>query len=181
MGLELADIDARKARGIVEIEVIAESLDSIIRRVSRDTRWHAFLFHGKYYWAEILSQYFLPPGKTKDNLLMDDDEVLRAKVKIFDTVKNIKSDTLKKFDSHVAQALKDYPEPAAMDLTIIFMAPYATPHANLMEVDYHKGRRHNLYLQCIAEPNFDNVVKSEFHEIETHVHMREMNSARETV
>jgi hypothetical protein len=50
---------------------------------------------------------------------MDDDEVLRAKVKIFDTVKNIKSDTLKKFDSHVAQALKDYPEPAAMDLTIV--------------------------------------------------------------
>jgi hypothetical protein len=31
---------------------------------------------------------------------------------------------------------------------------YATlliKRANVMEVDYHKGRRHNLYLQCIAE------------------------------
>jgi hypothetical protein len=45
-----------------------ESPDSILRRVSRDARWHAFLFHGKYYWGEILSQYFLPPGKSKENL-----------------------------------------------------------------------------------------------------------------
>jgi hypothetical protein len=81
-----------------------ESADSTLRRVSRDTRWHAFLFHGKYYWGEILSQYFLPPGKSTENLPMDDDEVLRAKAKIFDAIKNIKSDTLKKFDSHVDQA-----------------------------------------------------------------------------
>src|SRR5467141_3896175 len=83
-----------------------ESADSILRRVSRDTRWHAFLFHGKYYWGEILSQYFLPPGKSTENLPVDDDEVLRAKTKIFDAIKSIKSDTLKKFDSHVDQALK---------------------------------------------------------------------------
>ena len=33
-------------------------------------------------------------------------------------------------------------------------------------VEYHKKRRHALYFQCVAESNFDNVVKSEFHEIE---------------
>jgi hypothetical protein len=38
--------------------------------------------------------------------------------------------------------------------------------ANTVEVEYHKKRRHALYFQCVAESNFDNVVKSEFHEIE---------------
>ncbi|KAN0085285.1 hypothetical protein V8E54_001752 [Elaphomyces granulatus] len=42
---------------------------------------------------------------------------------------------------------------------------YATllmKRADVMEVDYHKERRHILYFQCIAEPNFDNVVNRNF-------------------
>ena len=94
------------------------SFDSILRRVARDARWNAFLFHGSYYWADILSQYFLPPGQSKDNLPGDDEEVLRLKTKVLDTIRNLKSDTLKKFTTHVTQAMVDHPELATIDLTI---------------------------------------------------------------
>src|SRR5467141_520813 len=53
-----------------------ESSDFILRQVAPDARWHAFLFHGNYYWTEILSQYFLPPGQPQDNFPADDEEVL---------------------------------------------------------------------------------------------------------
>jgi len=94
-----------------------EDLDTIIRRVSRDARWHAFLFHGRYYWEDILSQYFLPPGASKDTLSVDDNEVSRVRTKVFYIVKNIKADTLKRFDLHIDQALDGHPELAVMDLT----------------------------------------------------------------
>jgi hypothetical protein len=94
-----------------------EDLNLIVRRVQRDTRWHAFLFHGSYYWAEILSQYLLPPGRSKDDLPADDEIVLRVKNKILDGVKNFKADTLKRFDGHVKQVLEDYPELQTMPLT----------------------------------------------------------------
>jgi hypothetical protein len=93
-----------------------ESSDSILRQVARDARWHAFLFHGSYYWTEILSQYFLPPGQPQDNFPADDEEVLRARSKLVDIVRNLKCDTLKKFDSHIAQVMVDHPELGTMNL-----------------------------------------------------------------
>jgi hypothetical protein len=64
-----------------------ESSDFILRQVARDARWHAFLFHGSYYWTENLSQYFLPPGQPQDNFPADDGEVLRARSKLVDIVR----------------------------------------------------------------------------------------------
>jgi hypothetical protein len=53
-----------------------------------------------------LSQYFLPPGQPQDNFPADDEEVLRARSKLVDIVQNLKCDTLKKFDSHIAQVME---------------------------------------------------------------------------
>ena len=210
-----------------------DSLDKIIRRVLRDARWHAFLFHGSYYWVNIVTQYFLPPGQSKDDLPADDAEVLRIKAKILGTVNNLKSDTLKRFDSHVKQVLKDYPELLTMPLrepdiargffinniwsnrtfdyiwfwlrdyldirksselgryfsqrksplsqlppsqayryteiygTLCF-ATLLIERARIDEpktVPFHTERRHAVYFECVIEPNFDDVSKSEFHEV----------------
>jgi len=93
-----------------------DDVEIIVRRALRDARWHAFLFHNGYYWADIVAQYFLPPGQSKDDLPADDDDVLRIKAKIFDTSRNLKADTLKRFDSHIKQVMKDYPELLTMSL-----------------------------------------------------------------
>jgi hypothetical protein len=61
-----------------------------------------------------LSQYFLPPGQPQDNFPADDEEVLRARSKLVDIVRNLKCDTLKKFDSHIAQVMVDHPELGTM-------------------------------------------------------------------
>jgi hypothetical protein len=42
--------------------------------------------------------------------------VLRVKAKILDTSKNLKADTLKRFDNHARQVLKDHPELLTMSL-----------------------------------------------------------------
>ena len=88
-----------------------EPEDTIFRRIARDARWNQFLFHGNYFWREILAQYYLPPGRPVEELDVDNGEtVLRGKTKLFEVMKNLKADTLKRFTQHVAQAVKDHPE-----------------------------------------------------------------------
>ena len=208
--------------------------DDIIRQALRDTRWHAFLFHGGYYWVDIAAQYFLPPGQSKDDL-PDDNDVLRVKQKILDSTKNIKSDTLKRFDTHVKQVLTDHPELLTVSLresdlvkdffidkiwsqsTFEFIWFWIKGYVNIMKsselgryynqrksplsqlpgppsqayryieiygtlcymtllvqraridepdkVDFHIKRRHLVYFECVTLPSFDDISKSEFHEI----------------
>ncbi|KAN0072210.1 hypothetical protein V8E54_009939 [Elaphomyces granulatus] len=88
-----------------------EPEETIFRRIARDARWNQFLFHGNYFWREILAQHYLAPGLTTDDLDVDNGEtVLRGKTKLFEIMKNLKSDTLKRFTQHIAQVVVDYPE-----------------------------------------------------------------------
>ena len=47
----------------------------------------------------------------------------------------------------------------------------------MKEANYYKQRRHLLYFQCVVEPNFDNVVKSKFYDIENRTLGERMVSA----
>ena len=228
----ISDAQLQQTTNAADGEWERADVNDIIRRALRDTRWHAFLFHGGYYWVDIAAQYFLPPGQSKDDL-PDDIDMLRVKQKILDTSKNIKADTLKRFDNHVRQILKDHPELLTMSLgesdiakeffidkiwsqstfeyiwfwlkgyvnipksselgryynqrksplsqlppsqayryieiyeTLCYMT-LSIQRARIDEpdkVDFHTKRRHTVYFECVILPSFDDVSKSEFHEI----------------